>query len=211
MPASNRVIICVCCAGVIDCIVSWRTKDLWMLCIYNKTWASHMTLLIEKKKSTKSCDQFLQFQHFFTLKSWATKPFQWCACTNYVIMFPNLDVIFHKYYYIKTVYRSTLPQIFTFFLNLFHDIWMVLYTRSKHWSEFKLVFTSQISMSPCTIVVRGLSSLGKKSQQLSTTKWLSFLLAFPLSGRWEVRDPHLMASILARYVFPQNPYMYLFS
>ena len=50
---------------------------------------------------------------------WATKPFQWCACTNYVIMFPNMDVISHKYYYIRKIYRRTLPQIFTFFLKIY--------------------------------------------------------------------------------------------
>ena len=71
-------------------------------------------------------------------------------------MFPNLDVIFHEYYYIMTIYRSTLPQIFTFFLNLFHDIWMGLHTRSNHWKGF-VAYCICITwvFFPCIWAVRG--------------------------------------------------------
>ena len=114
----------------------WKGSGMQWTSLFVRDWLRVYLGMLQQYWKPREDTPNTSLWHFFTFKSWATKPFQWCACTNYVIMFPNLDVISHKYYYVKTIYRSTLLQIFTFFLNLFHDIWMVLHTRSKHWKGF---------------------------------------------------------------------------
>ena len=74
----------------------WKGSGMQWTSLFVRDWLRVYLGMLQQYWKPRKDTPNTSLWHFFTFKSWATKPFQWCACTNYVIMFPNLDVISHK-------------------------------------------------------------------------------------------------------------------